>query len=231
MGTSTRWDGPRWGHLVGESRRAVRAVESAATDSEIPFPRDGTVDVLGQDWIEDQGRRWLNQLHRDLRADPDAYGLRVRATAMGRAFVRAYDGLRERGDPDLMQVVGEFALRVVGARTGVVDAAGRRAAVQVGERLFGPAGEALFCLLYHEFFADLVAEFLRAVIAEEIRFALPALVPLDPSGRIVDWIARRLVALVPDPCCEAATQLSRYERAVELVPQAVDVVLGLWERE
>jgi hypothetical protein len=67
------------------------------------------------------------------------------------------------------------------------------------------------------------------VIAEEIRFTLPVLVPLDPSGRIVDGIAHRLVALVPDPCAETVTQLSKYERAIEYVPQAVDVVLGLWE--
>jgi hypothetical protein len=223
VGTSTRWAGPRWGDLLGASKRSVRG-EFAA--SPIPLQRDG--DGHGPAWAAYWGERWLERLHRDLTEDPDAYGLRGRATVIGRQLVLAVAGLRERdGAPGHMPLVADFAIRVAGAGTGVVDAVGRRAAVRAGERLFPSPDDALFCLIYREFFADLVVEFLRAVIAEEINAAFPALVMVDPAGQIADWVAGRLVALVPDPCAEVIPGRSLLEVAVERVPDAVDAVLGL----
>lgn len=228
MGTSTKWGGPRWGSVLGASRRALRFIERGL----IPPPRGGEVEVLRRDWVANQGDRWLTRLHRDLKEDPDAYGLRSRAAVMGRGFVLAFAELRGRADhTDRLVLVGEFATRVAGTGTGVVDAVGRRAAVRAGERLLGPNGEALFCLIYREFFADLVAEFLRAMIAEELRAAVPALVLLDPSGQISDWVAGYLVELVPDPCAAAGPTRSVLEVAIEKVPEAVDVVLGLRGQE
>jgi hypothetical protein len=174
------------------------------------------------------GERWLERLHRELTEDPDAYGLRGRATVMGRQLVLAVASLRESdGVPGQMPLVADFAVRVAGAGTGVIDAVGRRAAVRAGERLFPSPDDALFCLIYREFFADLVVEFLRAVIAEEINAAFPALVTVDPAGEIADWLAGRLVALAPDPCAEVRPGRGLLEVAVERVPEAVDAVLGL----
>jgi hypothetical protein len=147
---------------------------------------------------------------------------------MGRQLVLAVASLRERdGVPGHMPLVADFAILVAGAGTGVIDAVGRRAAVRAGERLFPSPDDPLFCLIYREFFADLVVEFLRAVIAEEINAAFPTLVIVDPAGQIADWLAGRLVALVPDPCAEALPGRSLLEVAVERVPAAVDAVLGL----
>jgi hypothetical protein len=232
VGTSTKWRGPKWSDLLGASRHSVRVIQSAARPEQMPDQRDGGLPALGQDWVADWGGRWLTRLHRDLQDDPEAYGLRSRAMGMGRGFVLAFEQLRDQdGDPDRMTVVGEFANRVVGSGTGVVDAVGRRAAVHAGDRLFRSNEEALFCLIYREFFADLVAEFLRAVIAEEIRFAVPALVLVDPSGQIADWVAGRLVGLVPDPCAAVVPGRTVLDVATEQVPAAVDAVLGLREQE
>jgi hypothetical protein len=151
---------------------------------------------------------------------------------MGRELVLAVAALRDRGGAaEPVPLVADFAIRVVGQGAAVVDAVGRRAAVRAGERFFTSPDDAVFCLIYQEFFADLVVEFLRAVIAEEINIAFPALVALDPAGEIADWLAGRLVALVPDPCAEVAPGRSVLEVAVQRVPEAVDAVLGLRGQE
>ncbi|GAA1256384.1 hypothetical protein GCM10009609_19440 [Pseudonocardia aurantiaca] len=181
MGTSTGWRGPRWGDPLGASKRATRP-------EQIPFPRDGDLDVLDREWAARWSGRFLDKLWQDLRDDPDAYELRSRMTVMGRELVLAFAGLRDRGSTYAdLTVLGEFTNRVAGEGTNVIDAVGRRAAVRAGERLFAGTGDTLFCLVYRGFFADFVAEFLRAVIAEEITAAVPALALVDPSGQIADW--------------------------------------------
>jgi hypothetical protein len=234
VGTSTGWDGPRWGDLLGAANRSFRVVYSRL--EQMPRQRDGEADAAHQDeeayqdWAAVWGGRWLDRLQSDLRDDPDAYGLRSRATVMGREFVLAFAGLRGGdGIQAHMTIVGEFVNRVAGTGTGVVDAVGRRAAVRACERLFAATGEKHFCHVYRAFFADLVAEFLRAVIAEEITAAVPALVLLDPSGQIAAWVAGRLVEFVPDPCVAVVPGRSVLELAIEKVPAAVDTVLGLRE--
>jgi hypothetical protein len=224
MGTSTGWAGPRWGELLGAAKRSVRDEYAAR-----PMPRQRAGDVHDAAWAAHWGGRLLERLHSDLEEDPDAYGLRSRATIMGRELVLAVAALRERdGVPGgRMPLVADIAIRVVGTGTAVVDAVGRRAVVRAGERLFPLPDDALFCLIYREFFADLVVEFLRAVIAEEINAAFPALVLVDPAGEIADWMAGRLVALVPDPCAEVLPGRSLLEVAVHRVPDAVDAVLGV----
>jgi hypothetical protein len=179
----------------------------------------------------------LEQLHRDLGRDSEAYGLRRVATTQGRELVRAVreferrsvDGLSDAGRA---QVVGDFAASVAGSGGGVANAVCRRAAARAGSRLLGQHGFEAFCLVYGEFFADVVAGFLHAVIAEQIRLARPGIDIVDPTGSVVEWIADHLVALVPDPCTEAAARpvTSLLDVAEELVPRAVDTVLGIAEQ-
>jgi hypothetical protein len=163
--------------------------------------------------------------------------LRRGATTKGRELVRAVreferrsiDGLSEAGRA---QVVADFAASAAGSGGGVADAVCRRAAARAGLRLLGQHGIEAFCLVYREFFADVVAGFLHAVIAEQIRLAVPGIDIVDPTGRVVEWIADHLVALVPDPCAEAATRpgTSVLDVAEGIVPRAVDTVLGIAEQ-
>lgn len=179
----------------------------------------------------------LEQLHRDLRRDSEAYGLRRVATWKGRELVRAVREFERRPVDDLSdagraQVVAHFAVLAAGSGGGVADAVSRRAAARAGAKLLGQHGTTAFCLVYREFFADVVAGFLQAVIAEQIRLAAPGIDIVDPTGRVVEWIAGHLVALVPDPCAEAAARpgMSVLDVAEELVPRAVDTVLGIAEQ-
>jgi hypothetical protein len=204
---------------------------------QIPISRDGSRELFFEDRVADWGRLLLEQLHRDLRRDSEAYGLRRVATRKGREMVRAVreferrsvDGLSDAGRA---QVVADFVASAAGSGGGVADAVCRRAAARAGSRLFGQHGFEAFCLVYRQFFADVVAGFLHAVIAEQIRLAAPGIDIVDPTGRVVEWIADHLVTLVPDPCAEAAARpgMSVLDVAEELVPRAVDTVLGIAEQ-
>jgi hypothetical protein len=198
--------------------------------------RDGSRERFFEDQIADWGRLWLAQLHRDLESNPEAYGLRRVATTNGRELVCAARELPRRpvdgSETDWIQALSDFTMSVAGSGGGVADAVVRRAAARAGSRLLDRHGFEAFCLIYREFFADLVAGFLEAVIAEQIRLALPGIDVVDPTGRVVEWIAAHLVALVPDPCAEAAARpgASVLDVAEELVPRAVDIVLGIAEQ-
>lgn len=61
----------------------------------------------------------------------------------------------------------------------------------------------LLCDLYQVFFADMVGEFLRSVVAEHVKLSAPMLAA-DAEGRIADWVAEKVVDLVPNPCEESA---------------------------
>lgn len=176
----------------------------------------------------------LEQLHRDLERDSEAYGLRRDGTMRGQAFVRAVRELEGRVSDDLSEAggaqgVAAFTISVAGSGGSVVDAVVRRAAARAGQRLLGQCGTELFCVVYREFFADLVAGFLQVAIAEQIRLVVPGLDIVDPTGRVAEWIADHLMALVPDPCSEAVGRpgTSVLDVAEELVPRAVDTVLGI----
>jgi hypothetical protein len=98
----------------------------------------------------------------------------------------------------------------------------------------------------------MVGEFLRSVVAEHVKLAVPVLIAADPEGRIADWVAEKVVDLVPNPCeefVEATDPAQALETAqlvvgaVEdpsaalpkiaelLVPRAVGKVLGLITEE
>ncbi|MFJ9995544.1 hypothetical protein [Streptomyces werraensis] len=110
----------------------------------------------------------------------------------------------------------------------------------------------ILCDLYQVFFADMVGEFLRSVVAEHVKLAVPVLIATDPEGRIADWVAEKVVDLVPNPC-EVAAEATDLAEAVDtaqsavgdaqdpaavlpkiaesLVPRAVGKVLGLITEE
>jgi hypothetical protein len=236
VGTSMAWPGPAWRGARRAARRGGRTGPSAGRPDQIPVRRDGSRELFFEDQLADWGRLWLEQLHRDLERDPEAFGLRRVATKQGRELVRAVRELGRRPVDDLSeagraQVVADFTMSVAESGGGVVDAVVRRAAARAAARLLDRHGIEAFCLVYREFFADLVAGFLQAVIAEQVRLAVPGIDIVDPTGRVVEWIAAHLVAMVPDPCAEAAARpgASVLDVAEELVPCAVDTVLGIAE--
>ncbi|MGA5000781.1 hypothetical protein ACPCB7_22440 [Streptomyces arboris] len=149
-------------------------------------------------------------------------------------------------------------VRAVGGEGGTIaDAAVRRAAAvtagRIGRQNAGaPASGGsdwsgdLLCLLYQWFFADVVTEFLRISVAEQVKLMVPVLPLADPEDHVADWIAERVLRLVPSPCEEAAHLAEAAERgegavtALEdpavatlaqvargLVPRAVGAALGL----
>ncbi|MGW4238162.1 hypothetical protein ACWEJP_15220 [Streptomyces sp. NPDC004749] len=235
MGTSTRWEGPRWSGL--SSRLARWDPDRSDTGA------TATAAIAA--------------LQGACRTDPSAFGLRDAACAAGVRLADAMEALGASGPSGLLNkgpahedlgsgeegplldwqdpadaFVAELTRRVGGEGGTVVDAALRRAVTASARRLLtthpeireslstpdgpsqgrGLAGD-LLCLLYQWFFADLVTEFLRAVIAEKIRLTVPVLDVIDSEGRIADGVADRIIALIPDPCEEAEAQAADAAKA------------------
>ncbi|WP_406093324.1 hypothetical protein [Streptomyces sp. NBC_01013] len=210
-------------------------------------------------------------LHRTLREDPSAFGLYDVACAAGERLTTVMhtksapqnDGGADVGPDaadngmDRTEFVSRFTAAVGGEGGTISDAAVRRAAAATADRLarhcpevLAPGGSQwpgdLLCLLYQWFFADIVAEFLRVVIAEKVKLVVPVLPLADPDDHIADWVAERVLGLVPNPCEEAAALLDAAAEAEEdvaavtnpaafalaqvargLVPRAVGAALGL----
>ncbi|MER7197443.1 hypothetical protein CG723_29495 [Streptomyces sp. CB01635] len=229
MGTSSRWPGPRGnpGTPAGEWSRVSQRLSSW---------RSGRLEDL-----EPIAEDCLGVLHRTLRADPSAFGLRDTARAAGERLTTAMDSLAAGpgtisadGPPDPLGADPrtDFAARLVRAVGGeggtVADAAVRRAAAATADRMAtrhpevlaadgkGWSGD-LLCLLYQWFFADVVAEFLRAVVAEKIKLVVPVLPLADPEDHIADWVAGQVLHLVPNPCEEAARLVEAAEKAGDVV--------------
>jgi hypothetical protein len=155
----------------------------------------------------------------------------------------------------------DFAVRFIRAVGGegstVADAAVRRAAAVTAGRIgrqhagaLAPGGGNwsgdLLCLLYQWFFADVVTEFLRIAVSEQVKLVVPVLPLADQEDHVADWIAERVLRLVPSPCEETARLAEAAERgegavtaledpavgtlaqvARSLVPRAVGAALGL----
>ncbi|MFI7365975.1 hypothetical protein ACIBO4_27915 [Streptomyces sp. NPDC050149] len=188
-------------------------------------------------------------LHRTLREDPSAFGLYDVACAAGERLttvMHAKSAPQEDGgadvDPDTednginrTDFVSRFTAAVGGEGGTVSDAAVRRAAATAADRLvrhhpgvLDPGGNQwsgdLLCLLYQWFFADIVAEFLRVVVAEKVKLVVPLLPLADPEDHIADWVAERVLRLVPSPCEEAAAHL---EEAAEAEDRAEEIVAAV----
>lgn len=253
MGTSTRWKGPggdRW-------NAAARRLACWRPDQRNADPR-----------LEEIARDHLRALHETLRADPSAFGLYDTACAAGERLAGTLGSLAEQRAESEEALIIRLTSEVAGDGGTLADAAVRRAAAAAVRDVLDKHPEMqdamdsgtasggfawdILCDLYQVFFADLVAEFLRSVVAEHIKLAVPVLVAVDPEDRIADWIAEKVVGLVPNPRKESAeaTDLAEavdaaesvvgavhdpvgalQEIARELVPGAVGRILGLISEE
>ena len=249
MGTSSRWPGPGGRtDLAGEWTRLGKRASAWRPDS---------ADSLAR--LDDIAADHLDVLHRTLGENPAAFALYETACSAGaRLTTTAADAWAQSRDGD--DFATRFTASVGGEGGTMADAAVRRAAAASAGRLLQTLEERpeacglpgrdslagdLFCLLYQWFFADVVAEFLRTVIAEKVKLVVPLLPAVDPEDHIVDWVAERVLKLLPNPCVEAAELKEEVERvegevsgiedplgvlrlvAQGLVPRAVGRALGL----
>ncbi|HEX5534861.1 MAG TPA: hypothetical protein VFX33_14065 [Actinomycetales bacterium] len=252
MGTSTRWKGPSGDRWSSAARRLARWREDSRN-------ADQRLEEIAADH--------LRALHETLRADRSAFGLYDTACAAGERLAGALGSLAAEGAESADALVARLVSEVGGDGGTLADAAVRRgvaAAVRdVRDRHpelddamdAGAAGGFawdILCDLYQVFFADMVGEFLRSAVAEHVKLAVPVLIATDPEGKIADWVAEKVVDLVPNPCEESAeaTDLAQAvdtaqsvvgaaqdpsavlpKIAESLVPRAVGKVLGLITEE
>jgi hypothetical protein len=252
VGTSTRWKGPNGDRWSSAGRRLARWREDSRN-------ADQRLEEIAADH--------LSALHETLRADRSAFGLYDTACAAGERLAGALGPLATEGAESEDALVARLVLEVGGDGGTLADAAVRRgtaAAVrdvrsrhpELDDAMGGGAGGGftwdILCDLYQVFFADMVGEFLRSVVAEHVKVAVPVLIAADPEGRIADWVAEKVVDLVPNPCEESAeaTDLAQGVDTAQsvvdalqdpsaalpkiaelLVPRAVGKVLGLITEE
>ncbi len=183
--------------------------------------------------LDDIAADQLDVLHRTLRSDPDAFGLIDAVSAGGERLTMALEEWSPAWDDD--DAVARFVTAIGGTGGTMADAAVRRAAASTATRLNqylqkhpnaltsggGLTGE-LFCLIYQWFFGDTVAEFLRIAVAEKVKLVVPLLRALDPENHIADWVAEKVLSLLPNPCEEAAHLAEEVEQAEEITSAATD---------
>ncbi|MEU2429053.1 hypothetical protein ABZ611_05945 [Streptomyces sp. NPDC007861] len=252
MGTSTRWKGPNGERWSSAGRRLARWREDSRN-------ADQRLEEIAADH--------LRALHETLRADRSAFGLYDTACAAGERLSRALGSLATEGAESEDTLVARLVSEVGGDGGTLADAAVRRGMAaalrdvrsrhpELDDAMGGGAGDGftwdILCDLYQVFFADMVGEFLRSVVAEHVKLAVPVLIATDPEGRIADWVAEKVVDLVPNPCEESA-EATDLAQAVDtgqsvvgavqnpsaalpkvaelLVPRAVGKVLGLITEE
>lgn len=261
MGTSSRWKGPQTAAWTAVSRSVARlrpAEGAAASAADIPGPRQPEDHPISDESVAKRGQRCLDALTEAVRADPDAYDLRLTMTKAGEALIDVVEGFG--GNDGLVDLVPDsgwpgtrdewftyrFVSVVAGDGTTIADAVARRSATACAEKILASPSavdavgrgdshwgfpDGLFCEIYQLFFADYVAEFIHAVIAEKVKLAVPALVLVDPSGQIADWVADQITAVLPLPCAEKAAHPDEPRSIVELgrdmLQNAVTTALGL----
>lgn len=249
MGTSARWQGPS-GRRWSAARRQLSRWE-----------RD---DPQENRWLEKSAASHLRALQESIRADRSAFGLYEASCAAGERLADVLESLAAEGAASRDALATRLVTEVGGTGGTLADAAVRRAAATAvddvrrkhpelddalqGRALGGGFAWDILCDLYQAFFADIVGEFLKATVAEHVKLAAPVLLAVDPGDHVADWVAEKLVGLVPNPCEEAAeaTGLAEAvdsassiadsvedpvsalsEMARSLVPRAVGRVLGL----
>jgi hypothetical protein len=179
--------------------------------------------------LDDIAANYLRALQETIRADRSAFGLYDSACAAGERLAGALPALAEEGAESEHVLIAPLVSEVGGDGGTLADATVRRglatAVRDVRDRhpelddvmRAGAAGGGLawdiLCDLYKVFFADIVGEFLRSVVAEHVKLAVPVLAVADPEGRIADWVAEKLVDLVPNPC-EESTEAQELAEAV-----------------
>jgi hypothetical protein len=244
---------------VSRSVAQLRPADGVATSAaDIPGPRQPEDHPISDESAAKRGQRCLDALAAAVRDDPDAYELRTTITRAGRSLIDAVEGIGKADGPvDLVPdsdwpgtreewFLYRFVSVVAGDDTTIADAVARRAATVCAEKILASPVAAeeieraepgwnfpdgLFCEIYQLFFADYVAEFVHAVIAEKVKLVVPALVLVDPSGQIADWVADQITAVLPMPCAEKKEHpddpRSIVELARDMLQDAVVTALGL----
>jgi hypothetical protein len=242
VGTSTRWKGPNGDPWSSAGRRLARWRDDSRN-------ADQRLEEIAADH--------LSALHETLRADRSAFGLYDTACAAGERLAGALGSLATEGAESEDALVARLVSEVGGDGGTLADAAVRSRHPELDDAMSGGAAGGGFtwdilCDLYQVFFADMVGEFLRSVVAEHVKLAVPVLIATDPESRIADWVAEKVVDLVPNPCEESAeaTDLAQAVDTAQsvvgavqdpaaalpkiaelLVPRAVGKVLGLITEE
>jgi hypothetical protein len=242
MGTSTarpQLEGNRWAKAA-ESYRRWQADGSLAVGAATP------------------AAALRDALHEQVAEDSEAFGLNHAMNGAGERLVDEVQRLRRDGIPALADAkpaerrtvfVAEIVGRVAGHGGTFADAAVRKSAVELAERLLAddrvrqavesgstgglPISDSLFCWIYRLFFADTVKQFLTTAIAEHTTLILtvhfPMLPIIDPQGVIGTWLAQNIVAVLPDPCRESGSNTgpSTAELGRSLLKETVDRALGI----
>ena len=208
---------------------------------------------LDNQTVESLGEKHLDALFDELVKDSTTYGLARATNRAALVLIDILAKLDAAGLAPLGSIHGATAQdrqdwfvctmidQVTSAPGSIADAAVRRASRRTAEELLRKSPELrrrlddgesggplhisreLFCLLYAHFFADAVAEFLRSVIAAKLKLTFPAIVLVDPTDRVVNWVSGKLVELVPTPCEEsdAAEMVELFEVGHQLVTQTL----------
>lgn len=239
------------GRLLGDSVSAHPDLDDVANNG-------SPVAVIDDDRADHIGDLLRAGLRESLLRDARAFGVRAALQDGGQRLVDVLADLALQGtdalgplhatDPDERQT--EFLTRFVGcvapASGTVADAAVRHAALQSGSKLFGGhtrfgdsvrSGDSfdrlsseLLCWLFALFFAEGVKELLVTVMAEHLKLAVPVL-QLDPTGKIAELLAEKVVNEIPDPCAEQEEAVDEAKPIVQvartLIPAATDTALGL----
>lgn len=249
MGTSTRWLGPSGRRWTAARRQLARW--------EVDDPD-------GERWLEKTAASHLRALQESIQTDRSAFGLYEASCAAGERLAGILASLATEGTASRDALATRLVTEVGGNGGTLADAAVRRAAAAAADDVLrrhpeldgampgrgsgGGFAWDILCDLYQMFFADIVGEFLRATVAEHVKVAAPVLLAVDPGDRVADWVAEKLVDLVPNPCEESAEATGLAEAAAtaqsvadgvedpvgtlsdmarSLVPRAVGSVLGL----
>lgn len=197
-------------------------------------------------------------LHEQVAEDFDAFGLHRVLKEAGARLIDEVQRLRRDGVPTLAVTkaayrhtvfVAEVVTRLAGHGGTFADAAVRKSAVELAERLLAddavrqavesgaigglPISDSLFCAIYRLFFADTVKQFLTSVVAEHVALILttqfPMLPVIDPQGVVGTWLTQNIVAMLPDPCRESGDSSgpSAAELGRSLLMETVDRALGI----
>jgi len=197
-------------------------------------------------------------LHEQVVEDGDAFGLNRAMRDAGARLVDEVQRLRRDGVPTLAATepahrqtvfVAEVVRRLAGHGGTFADAAVRKSAVELAERLLAdevvrqvvesgaigglPISDSLFCAIYRLFFADTVKQFLTTVVAEHVSLIItthfPVLPMIDPQGVVGKWLAQNIVAVLPDPCRESGSSSgpSTAELGRSLLKETVNRALGI----
>ncbi|MET7708962.1 hypothetical protein [Micromonospora sp. NPDC005413] len=245
MGTSSRLPGPKnAGWTSAKDRLSRWTPDASSRPDQLVKPDRQRAEAIAI--------RYQQALRDALSADPEAFGIQDATKQAGGRLIELLDGLGRTNAPlarhvaaqgDADEFVRGFVRHVAGDGQLIVDAAIRRASRRIAEDLVASGGPVadpghptrltgeLFCALYQAFFGEVVGEFVHILIAENVKIAMPALIILDPTDVVADFVADQVMKVLPSPCAEAAKRGPEPTRladvAKDLLTTTVTAALGL----